>query len=100
MPTRTDTDPDTSGPPGPPDAPSPAVAVTPFDQLYRERYAGLVRLAYLMVGDNAVAEELVQDAFAKAHLRWSRIEHPVAYVHTAVLNGARNELRRRSRRRR
>jgi RNA polymerase sigma-70 factor (sigma-E family) len=96
MPIRTGTDTD------PPAAPAPpaAAAVTSFDQLYRERYAGFVRLAYLMVGDNAVAEELVQDAFARAHLRWARIEHPVAYVHTAVLNGARNELRRRARRRR
>jgi RNA polymerase sigma-70 factor (sigma-E family) len=84
----------------PPLSPPTTAAATSFEQLYQERYHALVRLAYLMVGDVGVAEELVQDAFARTHLRWSRVEHPGAYVHVAVLNGARNELRRLARRRR
>jgi RNA polymerase sigma-70 factor (sigma-E family) len=71
-----------------------------FDALYAERYDDMVRVAFLMVGDNAVAEELVQDAFARVHQRWARIDNPRAYLHVAVLNTARNELRRRSLRRR
>ena len=31
--------------------------------LYVEQYAAMVRLAYLMVGQQVIAEELVQDAF-------------------------------------
>jgi RNA polymerase sigma-70 factor (sigma-E family) len=79
--------------------PASTTSAASFDRLYQERYHALVRLAYLMVGDNGVAEEVVQDAFARAHLRWSRLHNPGAYVHVAVLNGARNEVRRLVRRR-
>ncbi len=62
--------------------------------LYRERYAPMVRLAYLMVGSTPVAEELVQDAFARMHKHWDRAEHPRAYLRMAVLNACRSHLRR------
>ena len=62
--------------------------------LYRERYASMVRLAYLMVGSTPVAEELVQDAFARMHRHWDRTDHPRAYLRTAVLNACRSHLRR------
>ncbi|MEV0385022.1 sigma factor [Nonomuraea sp. NPDC050643] len=32
----------------------------------------LVRLAFLLVGDQETAEDVVQDAFAAVHRRWSR----------------------------
>ncbi|MEA2703701.1 MAG: hypothetical protein QOD63_1646 [Actinomycetota bacterium] len=62
--------------------------------LYRERYTPMVRMAYLMVGSTPVAEELVQDAFARMHRHWDRAEHPRAYLRTAVLNACRSHLRR------
>ena len=64
--------------------------------LYREHYASLVRLAALLVHDVATAEDVTQDAFAKVHLAWSRIRNPekaLAYVRSAVLNGARSHSR-------
>ena len=62
--------------------------------LYRERYVPMVRLAYLMVGSTPVAEELVQDAFARMHRHWDRAEHPRAYLRTSVVNACRSHLRR------
>ena len=67
--------------------------------LFRRRHAELVRLALLMVGDQATAEDVVQDVFARLHARradgpWG--EDSLAYVRAAVLNGCRSQLRRRS----
>jgi RNA polymerase sigma-70 factor (sigma-E family) len=66
--------------------------------LHRENYASLVRLATLVVGDVGLAEQVTQDAFVKLHLRWGglrRIDKAPAYLRSAVLNGARSQLRRR-----
>lgn len=67
-----------------------------FVELYRTRYDPMVRLAYLMTGDSAVAEELVQDAFVSVHRSWDRARHPAAYLRTAVVNACRSWGRRRS----
>ena len=67
-----------------------------FVALYRERYAPMVRLAYLLTGSEAIAEELVQDAFVAVHRSWDRAEHPPAYLRAAVVNGCRSWGRRRS----
>ncbi|MEJ7583559.1 MAG: SigE family RNA polymerase sigma factor [Acidimicrobiales bacterium] len=68
-----------------------------FVELYRDRYDPMVRLAYLLVGHQAIAEELVQDAFVKVHRQWSTVEHPPAYLRTAVVNQCRSWGRRRAR---
>ncbi len=41
-----------------------------LDELYREHYRPLVRLAALLVSDLNTAEEIVQEAFAEAHGTW------------------------------
>src|SRR5207244_10902654 len=64
--------------------------------LYREHYVSLVRLASLLLRDVGTAEDVTQDAFAKVHLAWGRIRDPekaLAYVRSAVLNGARSRMR-------
>jgi RNA polymerase sigma-70 factor (sigma-E family) len=73
-----------------------AAAVRPASlaDLYRERYVPMVRLAYLMVGSTSVAEDLVQDAFARMHRHWDNAEHPKAYLRMAVVNACRSHLRR------
>jgi RNA polymerase sigma factor (sigma-70 family) len=68
-----------------------------FDDLYREEYDAMVRVAYLLVGNAETAEEIVQDAFIKVHLRWSRIDTPRAFLRTCVVNGCRDRIRRRVR---
>ena len=73
---------------------------TGFDDLYRAEYRPMVRLARGLVDTSERAEEIVQDAFAKVFERWSRLDEPGGYLRTAVVNGARSELRKREVRRR
>jgi RNA polymerase sigma-70 factor (sigma-E family) len=67
--------------------------------LYRAQAVGLIRLAYLMIGDRAAAEDVVQDAFCGLYRNWGRLADPsgaLAYVRSSVLNGCRSVLRRRA----
>jgi len=67
--------------------------------LYRAQAVGLIRLAYLMLGDRAAAEDVVQDAFCGLYRRWDRLADPgsaLPYVRSSVLNGCRTALRRRA----
>jgi RNA polymerase sigma-70 factor (sigma-E family) len=65
--------------------------------LYEVHADGLRALAYLLTGERALAEELVQEAFLAAWKSWSRIrDHDAAraYLRSTVVNLARNSLRR------
>jgi RNA polymerase sigma-70 factor (sigma-E family) len=66
-----------------------------FDELYRREYAPMLRLAYLLLGSNELAEEAVHDAFAKVFERWSRLDRPGGYLRTCVVNRCRDLQRRR-----
>jgi RNA polymerase sigma-70 factor (sigma-E family) len=60
------------------------------------RVSRLHRTAYLLCGDWHAAEDLVQDALARAALHWRRIEgtdSPDAYVRKILLNEARKRWR-------
>ena len=75
---------------------NPAEYVT---ELFRAHHLELVRLAVLMVGDLATAEDVVQDAFEQLHRRWRTLRNhssALDYARSAVLNGSRSVLRRRS----
>jgi RNA polymerase sigma-70 factor (sigma-E family) len=70
----------------------------PVDDLaavYRRLYPSLVRTAFLLVDTREQAEEVVQEAFAKAFPKWDRLRIPEAYVRTCVVNGCRRVQRRR-----
>jgi RNA polymerase sigma factor (sigma-70 family) len=67
--------------------------------VFREYHADLVRLALLLVGDRACAEDVVQDVFTRLCVRGRgpRADGALAaYVRTAVVNGCRSVLRRRA----
>jgi len=67
--------------------------------IFAEHHVGLVRLALIMVGDQATAEDVVQEAFARTHAGRARLrdaDKALAYVRSAVLNGCRSVLRRRA----
>lgn len=66
-----------------------------FVALYKESYRPLVRLAYLMLGTRAEAEEAVQDAVLAVHGRWDEVADPGPYLRRAVVNRATGVLRRR-----
>ncbi len=55
----------------------------------------MLQLATLMVGSVALAEEVVQDAFAAVGERWGGLERPGGYLRTCVVNGCAQILRRR-----
>ena len=76
------------------------VIAAEFDEFYRAEYAPMVRLARGLVDTSECAEEIAQDAFAQVFERWDRLDSPGGYLRTAVVNGARSELRKREVRRR
>jgi RNA polymerase sigma-70 factor (sigma-E family) len=66
--------------------------------LFHARHLELVRLATLLVGDRATAEDVVQDVFVSVCARWQRLTEngvAVAYFRTAVVNACRSVHRRR-----
>jgi RNA polymerase sigma-70 factor (sigma-E family) len=84
--------PDGAGPSG---GPSPSMTI---DDIYRSHRMGMVRLAILLVDDQASAEDVVQEAFAGLFRNWNGLRDSAAaigYLRTAVVNGSRSVLRRR-----
>ena len=71
-----------------------------FDALYRLSNARMVRLAWLLVGSRAVAEEVVHDAFLVVHQRWASIDNPGGYLRRVVVNQSLRWRRRRDHERR
>jgi RNA polymerase sigma-70 factor (ECF subfamily) len=72
-----------------------------FDAFYAATYARLVGQLYAVTGDLAEAEDVVQEAFTRAVVRWPRIrgyDLPEAWVRRVAVNLAR-QGRRRTRRR-
>ena len=60
-----------------------------FARFVEARQRGLQRTAWLLTGDWALAEDLVQTALARSWPRWERInrrDDPVVYVHRVMLN--------------
>jgi DNA-directed RNA polymerase specialized sigma24 family protein len=78
--------------------PSAAESARSVTELFTAYHLGLVRLALLMVGDLATAEDVVQDAFEQLRRRWRGLRQQSSaldYARSAVLNGSRSVLRRR-----
>ena len=74
-------------------------AVAAVSELYQATAIGLIRLAYVILGDRQAAEDVVQDAFCNLFLRWDRLSHAQGaeyYVRVTVLNACRSALRRRA----
>jgi RNA polymerase sigma-70 factor (sigma-E family) len=72
---------------------------SPFDAFYRASNARMVRLAWLLVGSRAVAEDLVHDAFLAVFQRWETIDNPGGYLRQTVVNLCLSWQRRRFRER-
>jgi RNA polymerase sigma-70 factor (sigma-E family) len=76
---------------------SAAAAVT---ALYQTSALGLIRLAHVLIGDRAAAEDIVPDAFSGLYRRWEYLTDQgkaLSDVRSAVLNSCRSVLRRRPR---
>jgi RNA polymerase sigma-70 factor (sigma-E family) len=69
-----------------------------FRDYVASRSAGLVRLGWLLTGDEAAAQDLVQAALLKAWTRWARIQRqdaPDAYVRRVMMSTFLSWVRRR-----
>jgi RNA polymerase sigma factor (sigma-70 family) len=60
--------------------------VVTWTDIYRAERDGLVRLAFLMTGSQAVAEDLVQDTFIRVMARLEPDASPGAYLRRSVIN--------------
>jgi RNA polymerase sigma-70 factor (sigma-E family) len=65
---------------------STSTSADTLEGVYRSCADRLGRLAYLMIGSTAVAEELVQEAFLRLHERWDGVDEPAAYVRKVLVN--------------
>lgn len=66
-----------------------------YTEFVRARGPALQRTAYLLTGDWALAEDLLQTALAKTYLRWGRVEDAEAYVRRVLVNTNSSWWRRR-----
>jgi RNA polymerase sigma-70 factor (sigma-E family) len=67
-----------------------------FDDFVAARSRALLRTAYLLTHDHALAEDLLQTSLTKAWFAWKRIEgHPEPYVRKILVNTYASWWRRR-----
>jgi RNA polymerase sigma-70 factor (sigma-E family) len=75
----------------------PPLAPLRFEDFYRAQYEPMLRLAYLLTGSRAAAEDLVQDAFVRVQPRYLALDAPAAYLRRTVTNACYSWHRRRQR---
>jgi RNA polymerase sigma-70 factor (sigma-E family) len=74
-----------------------------IDVVYRRQAERCGRLAFLLVRDDELAQDLVQEAFVRLMRKWRTIRNPIAveaYLQRIVVNLARKSWRRRTTERR
>jgi RNA polymerase sigma-70 factor, ECF subfamily len=72
-----------------------------FDKFYQGAFARLVGQVFLVTGDLGDAEDAVQEAFARASIRWAQVRDfnvPEQWVRRVAMNLAVDGLRRARRR--
>jgi RNA polymerase sigma-70 factor (ECF subfamily) len=72
-------------------------ATEEFTDFFRREYPRLARACLLLTSDRAEAEELAQEALARAYTRWADVAvmgSPAGYVYRTALNLNRKRLRR------
>jgi RNA polymerase sigma-70 factor (ECF subfamily) len=68
-----------------------------FDLFFRHHSARLMGQAYLLAGDTAGAQDLVQESFLRAWQRWAELrdmDHPEAWLRRVMYNLAVSQWRR------
>lgn len=67
--------------------------------LFDAHFSELRGLAFVILGDSHLAEEVVMDAFANVFSSWTRVRRcdwPYGYLRRAVVNSCRGRMRRRA----
>jgi RNA polymerase sigma-70 factor (sigma-E family) len=65
----------------------PETGADELERLFRAHATALLRLALVLTGDRALAEDLVQEAFVRRH--WAGLaaaDHELAYLRSTVIN--------------
>ncbi len=64
-----------------------------LEAFYRDQYVPMLRLARLLTGSVAVAEDVTQDVFVRIAPRLGTLDRPAAYLRTMVVNVCRSHHR-------
>jgi RNA polymerase sigma factor (sigma-70 family) len=73
------------------------LVVEPFEEFFHNERPRLFGTLVLILGDRSVAEDLMQDAFARVWERWERVQahpDPTGYLYRTALNLVRQRRRR------
>src|SRR3954467_10537502 len=76
---------------------APSEASGGFEEFFRGEFERLFQVLYLSTGSRVEAEELAQEAMARAYERWDRVygmDSPAGYVYRTAFNLNRRRLRR------
>jgi RNA polymerase sigma-70 factor (ECF subfamily) len=79
------------------------VVGTSFEECFREHYASIVAYGTSLTGDRDTARDLAQEAFARLHANWTKIEQydaPGAWLRRVIANLAIDRHRSRASERR
>lgn len=71
-----------------------------FEDAYRAHYRSVVASSWTICHDRHLAEELAQEAFARAYRRWRKLDggdYAVPWLHRVVMNLTISHVRRRTR---
>ncbi len=79
--------------------PAPLAVPDDFRAFYEREHAGQVRRAFLLIGSNEQANDVVHDAMIGVLKRWNDLDNPGGYLNKSVINGCRNTARQSSSRR-
>ena len=70
------------------------MATDDFSATFTRERTPMVRLAFLMLGSEALAEEVVQDGFVALLENWDQVDNPGGYLRRCVVNGCIGQSRR------
>ncbi len=68
-----------------------------FEAFFDQEYGGVLRTVALAIGDRNRAEDVTQEAFARAFRKWrtvSGLHRPAAWVYVVAVNADRSRFRR------
>jgi RNA polymerase sigma-70 factor (ECF subfamily) len=74
-----------------------SAAVESFDAYYHRDHRSLIGLAYVLTGDEAVSQDLVQEALTAAHKNWATVsgyDNPGAWVRRVLVNKSTSRFRK------
>ncbi len=65
-----------------------------FAEFYAQQRHRAIQLAWLLTHEAAIAEDVVQDAFAGIYTRFDTLDDPAAYLRRTMVNGVYERSRR------